>query len=425
MQEKISHNFLRNAAEVRSIAEIERDVRLYGNLLPETRRKIIDEEKTHAAEILAGFTKRGCVPREYYLEDGKLVDEYGYSLDRVIEFGVKDTEEKIALGVPGADKELLRRQAELHVLRSQVMVMPPGSACIEWSATDNLWSEEELRIQGYPGDTHVRLTVRVDEKTLRQYNIILQGSDLRVINKCRRAIHPSTEPLSSALEILQCPLITSLSKEHPDNFVELIRTEFSRALLSVNKPRAALNMLKVFVRKRKDAWSHVNDHDDIFDALVDTFEQAACINPDEWRNLADQARGGAWQLLVEGLDNKITKRRESITTSSVAAAGQRAAAAGAVFTACGGTVSMKPLWHEGISSKDRVGIVKMLLGAEAGHGVCGSCQDDGELKGCGVFCEPCNEVWCEEFLLTGRQLQPEEIMLKRYLSFFRSSSFFR
>lgn len=426
MQEQLykqlsGNRLLTHSAETKSIAKIDRDIRAHGCLLPKTRLEIVDEEKTQAAEILAAVTKRGCVPREYTLETGELLDEYGYSLRQVLEYGVSDAEEKAASGVIGAAKELERRRAELYVLKAQIMVMPTGTACVEWSAADNSWSEQELEAHGYPGDTHVRLTTRLDHKTFRQYNIILQGSELDVINECRRSIHPNAEPLDSALEVLQHPQIIYFDDGKSSDFIEQIRTDFSGALFSANKPRAILNMLKNSFRKHKDAWEYVNENDDIFNALVDSFELRAGSDPAEWRELADQARGGAWQLLLERYSGKIAKHNKHVTSASVGAAGQRAAAAGAVFIACGGSVSMKSSQPEDISSLDRTGIVETLLRIKGGRGVCQSCDKDGELYGCGAFCEHCNKVWCEEYALTGYQLQPKEILIKKYFAYSRGT----
>lgn len=408
------------SAETKSVAKIERDLRQNGYLDPITRQEIIDEEKTHAVEILALITRHGCVPREYIFIDNDLRDEYGYSIDEVIVAGVVDAQEKIVANIPGAAKELRRRQIELEVLRGHVLTLPVGGSCIEWSTTDDSWTDEEKLAHGYTGKTHARVTSRSSENEFVQLNIILPHNDLKIINRCRRLIDPDSVELGSAEEILASPQRTTLDISKPVDIVKFIETEFSRALLSTHTSLAVTNMLKSLFRKRRDAKEYVFAQDDIFEAMVDSFIDIAGNDVLVWRSMVDVTRGGAWHLLIERYKRNDKYVEDSASQTTIKDAAIRAASVGAVFTACGGSVDMKTV----ISSStppllERIVVVRTLLVQETGRGKCSSCGASGGLFGCGVFCKSCNDIWCDEYLKTGEQLEPRQIVMKRYFGYSR------
>jgi hypothetical protein len=232
-------------------------------------------------------------------------------------------------------------------------------------------------------------------------------------------IDPDVEDLDCAESILANPQRIMFDASKPINIVEFIETEFSRALLATHTSLAVAYMLKNLFKKRRDAKEYVFDQDDIFEAMVDSFIGIAGRDANTWRSMVDVTRGGAWHLLIERYKGK-NDAKVCISQTSIEDAAIRATTAGAVFTACGGTVDMKSVISNNAPPLlERIVAVRTLLVQETGNGKCSSCGASGGLFGCGVFCKSCNEIWCNEYLNTGEQLEPRQIVLKRYLSYSR------
>lgn len=411
MQEAI--NTFRPRSETRIIEKIEGqiDSRLSTNRL---RDLTIAEEQTHAAEILALVTGRAIIPREYTLEDYDLYSEDGDTLRQILDDGIVDSEAQIIEGKPGASKELQRRKIERANL-DHITSLPVGFALIESSAADLTWTKEERRAQGYPDHTMVRLTARLSPSTFKQLNIILQTSDLSIINRCRRMIEPGVSDILSSEELLKSPQIVGVSDSDIESLARVIETEYVRSTMSFSASGLAKTALGRVVMKRKiakelaktNSWEYVVSQPDVFNVLFDSFVSASMLDRDDWFNAAAVVRGGAWYKLIERFEGR-DKTNTIVDPEELRRSAQCAATAGIAFTGCGGTIEMKSVLG-GSSFMDRMFESATLMNTRAGRGCCASCGASGDLYGCGAFCQGCNKIWCEEYVLSGGQLEAKEV----------------
>ncbi|MEK7471835.1 MAG: hypothetical protein AAB624_01175 [Patescibacteria group bacterium] len=408
-------NSFRPRPETRYIEKIDTEIDSGGDA-EGLRGPTIAEEQTHAAEVLALFTGRGIIPREYSLRNGDLLSVDDEPLSEVLDFGVIDAEAQIIEGRLGASKELRRRKIERDN-RSKIISLPVGSALVEASAVDSTWTKEEKKAQGYPDDTIFRITARVSDVAFIQLNVILQTTDLSVINRCRRLVNKEASDIWDAEEMLATPQTVGLGEGGLEALSREIETEYIRSTINFTAKNLARSALGRVIIKRRvakelaktNSWDYVVTQPDIFNALFDSFVAASTLDKDDWFNAVAVVRGGAWYKLIERYKgNDITNG--SVTPEDLRHSAQSAAIGGYVFTACGGTTDMKSLLGGAPGTfMDRMFETATLVNTKAGRGSCVACGDKGDLFGCGIFCRGCNKVWCEEYILTGKQLEANEV----------------
>ncbi|MEM6997760.1 MAG: hypothetical protein AAF413_02500 [Patescibacteria group bacterium] len=105
---------------------------------------------------------------------------------------------------------------------------------------------------------------------------------------------------------------------------------------------------------------------------------------------------------AKGVDGKVDISYESALSASSGYVHSGSCPAAAVDGVNG--YSLAGLKGQSIAEQAR-----QLEARYAGHGNCHACGSTTDLYGCGVFCYSCNKVWCQEYAVSGRQLEIEEV----------------
>lgn len=394
------------SANNRSYWRIKDDIDKFNQIQAETFKLILDEEKTHAAEILAQYTKSGDIPRIYFKKADDLVDGHGVSLKNVLDGGIRALEQA-DFKKPGSQWELRRRQIErqnLDILTN----LEIGQIAVEVSPTDFTKSHDELISFGYTGSTLVRVTHRQNMDKYVQRNIILNDSSLDFINDIRRLINEKTETINSAEEALANVSIINGGLDE----VNELAASFKIADANKNELKSAFSFVKQTVKNNLynqiNAWDFIENNDDVLVALVQSFKD---LQPDvSVDGSIDNLRAGAWRILIERLNNQDVDKSVDIIAGS-----QRAIESGMTFVACGGVVDLVGL--NALTS--RISTYFKLYNNIYGFGICTACDDKNFLYGCGVFCFDCNSIWCDEYLISGLQLDKKDLLEKRYRKYGR------
>lgn len=411
MQEQLILNNLKNPA-VTSAERIKSDIDTFGYCREATKAQIIDEEKTHAAEILSSVSQSADIPRVYKTISGDAVDKFGVSLSTVLNNGIKYLEENFS-ECEGSDWELKRRKIELKNLQESIS-LPAGMVSVEISATDYTKPEHQRLKFGYGGDTLVRINYKKTDSELVQRNIIVKTSDLKKINQLRRLIDSYAENIQSSEEALDKMIYVSAVEASVNNLVAKINNFASEQHSNL---RPANYLLSLIIRSKKQAinsWEFINQNDEVFEAMFMEMQKIASnYKSDESIN---DIRVGGWQILLDRFKNQDNFDKEISVTRGL----MKAKAIGAVFTSCGGTIGL----DDGVSRLGgpnyfgRYEVVSMLLDRINDSGSCQSCGTEGLLYGCGVYCRSCNLVWCQEYLKSGRQLSDKEIGWRKYFYYY-------
>ncbi len=95
---------------------------------------------------------------------------------------------------------------------------------------------------------------------------------------------------------------------------------------------------------------------------------------------------------------------------SVAHAGSVERALGTKYSGCDTVIGQtaNPA-NAGYSNADRASIADSLRREVKGKGACQACGAQGALFGCGIYCGRCNDIWCNEFARSGKQLGPDKL----------------
>lgn len=410
MQEKLlEKKYIR--PELSSIDKIRQDIKTFGYCLESTKKQIIDEEKTQAAEILATRNYKAEIPRIYRVLENDLVNEYGVSLKSVLDNGIDYLHENPNNKI-GHDWEIRRRRIERNNLE-KIISCPEGIACIEISSTDLARPKNELLEQGYTGDSLLRVSYKNNNQVC-QKNIILKTSDVKTLNMLRKRIDKNAQELSSSEEILRDVLYVSVDPENFDNLCADLHNFVDSEFQKKTPAKFMASIIRKAKQKNKDAWSTVNSHNKIFDEMFMMFEELALSRDGKVENI-NAIRAGCWQALLEA---SVSSRNKVMSIDSGVA---RARAVGSVFTSCGGTVSFEASsnYSGGFLFFERYDTVRNLLGKTHSIGLCRSCGRTSLMHGCGVYCGSCNRVWCNVYLRTGKQLSDKEISQTKYLAYFR------
>jgi len=412
MQEQFNRSNIYSPA-VTSAERIKSDIAKFGYCREVTKAQIIDEEKTHAAEVLSSVSQSADVPRVYKIINCDAVDGFGVSLKTVLGNGIKHLEENYS-DWEGSEWELKRREIELKNLQESIS-LPAGLVSVEISATDYSKPEYQRLKFGYGGDTLVRINYKKNDSELVQRNIVLKTSDLKKINKLRRIIDSSADNIKSAEEALDKMIYVSVTETSINNLIDKVNN-FATELHSNLQPA---NYLLSLIRRSKkqviNSWEFINQNNEVFEAMFMEMQQIAKnYKNDESIN---DIRAGGWQILLDRFKNMDNLEKEV----SVAKGLMKAKAIGSVFTSCGGTISFDDdnLSKLGAPSYfGRYEVVSMLLDRINDSGSCQSCGTEGLLYGCGVYCRSCNLVWCQEYLKSGRQLSDKEIGWRKYFYYY-------
>lgn len=392
-----------------ALDKITHDLQFLGYCSEQTKKQIIDEEKTHAAEIVASACYETDIPRNYFLKNHDVIDEYGVSLGNVLEKGIKHIEEGHDKK-PGWGWELKRRKSEKQNLE-EIIGMPEGFACVEISSTDLSKPESELKQWGYSGSTLVRLTYKNSVGNLTQRNIMFNSSDIKILNKLRIEIDSSSKNIDNSDEMLASPIFVSIKNDNLEYLIADIKNFIKKQESSRQPLNYLFNIIKKAKITRTNSWDYVKEHpvfDDLFNEMVNLARGNNFTESD-----INLLRAGAWQLL---LDNKIEVNSD---TGSIDAGISKAKAIGAVFTSCGGTISYENQKTEGIFTYfDRFSVASSLMNRVNKLGNCKACGIKDMMYGCGVYCKGCNKIWCQEYISSGKQLSNKEVLQKKYVFYF-------
>lgn len=412
MQEQLAQNNLSSPA-VTSAERIKKDIDTFGYCREATKQQIIDEEKTHAAEILSSVSLSADIPRIYKTINGDAVDKFGVSLNTVLNNGIKYLEDN-SFNWEGAEWELQRRKIEQKNLHESIL-MPAGIVSVEISATDYTKPENQRLKFGYGGDTLVRINFKKNDSELVQRNIMVKTSDLKRINQLRKLVDSSAENIQSAEEALSKMIYVSATEASVNNLVTKV-INFATAQHSNLKPASyLLSIIKRCKKQTVNSWEFINQNDEVFEAMFMEMQKKAtsyicddCIN---------DIRVGGWQILLDRFNNQNDSDKEVSVTNGL----MKAKAIGAVFTSCGGTIGFDEDSFSKLGGSNYFGryeVVSMLMGRVNDNGPCQSCGTNGLLYGCGVYCRSCNLVWCQEYLESGRQLSDNEISWRKYFYYY-------
>jgi hypothetical protein len=333
------------------------------------KNRIIDEEMTHASEILAAITGDADIPRIYYEFAGDLIDPHGVSLSSVLSKGIEYLENSLDKR-GGWQWELRRRKIEQINLK-KIIAAPQGVACIEISPTDLTKPSHELREQGYTGDTLVRVSYK-NNGQVYQRNIILNTSDIKILNALRVKMEKGTKKILTAEESLESMLFIPVEFNNFESFIDDFKN-FSTNEISKKTPAKYLaSLMRKSKKLKQNSWEVVNANKDIFYSMYDEFENLAnsgCATEDQ----VNLIRAGVWQLIINRSSENTNEKLSTITEGIALAK-----SVGAVFTSCGGTVTVEAeadsLYGVYLG---RYETVKMLQNKINGYGSCRSCGSVG------------------------------------------------
>lgn len=386
------------------------ELRILGNVTPELRAMVLDEELTHAAEIIAAQEMGyATVPRTYYQRGEDLIDVHDQSLKRVFSDGINYSRQELSQEIPGADWELRRRQAEFKNLGT-ILSMPNGTVCIEISPPPFDKPENERVAQNYNNLTMIRLSIK-DGKVL-QYNYALPISSPEFLRAVQTKLgRESEEWIVGSEEFLENPILQQIdqpAKLAAQKYDSLI----GAALLEVSVGQSALRMVTRAIENRREAWEFVTAEDniDVHLELLAAMERAAQLSPDARRRAMDAIRSGFWK---EFKDRFRGNQQAVVEGGILMAAASRAVVDGDVFIACGSTVAATEFANSGNSVIGRAHIVDSLRKEVKGSGACSACGAKGSLYGCGL-CQRCNKKWCDEYERSGKQTNIKDLAYRKY-----------
>lgn len=407
---------LPNAA-TRNVDLIAHELKLFGHITPELRAMVLDEELTHAAEVIAAQEMGyAAIPRTYCQTGGDLIDAHNQSLKKVFADGINSSRQELSQGVPGADWELRRRKAEFKNLET-ILAMPDRTVCVEISAPPFDKPESEKQAQHYNDLTMIRVSIK--DRRVLQYNYALPLSSLEFLQTVQTKLGRSAKDhLVTSEELLENPIV-----ERIDQPAELAAQKYDSligaAVLEVSVGHSAVRMIKKAVENRRETWKFVSDqdHSDIHQELVTAMQQAAFLNPAHREQAMSAIRSGFWK---EFKDRFRGNQHDTMAGDILRSAAARAVADADVFIACGSTVVATEFSTAStrISTvSTRAQEVEPLRNQLKGEGSCGACGMKGSLFGCGL-CRNCNKKWCDQYVQTGKQL---EIKNLAYLNYGRPS----
>lgn len=392
------------------------EMAVYGYVTPELQAMVLDEELTHAAEILAAQEMGyAAVPRTYYKKDGDLIDIHNQSLRRVFSDGIAYSQEAVEADIPGADWELVRRRAEFNNLGT-IISMPSGTVCVEISAPPTDKPEHEQLAQHYNGLTMIRASIKDELHKVTQYNYALSISSPDFLRAVQRKLGiESADQTINSQELLESPILkevdqpAALAAREIDNLI-------GAALLEVAVGQSALRMLTEAIKNRREAWEFVNSdvQTDVHQELLATMQNATQLSPAARERAMTAIRSGFWKELKDRFRGNQQATAEG---GILMAAASRAVVDGDVFIACGSTVVATEFASSGNSAISRAQIVELLRKEIKGNGSCSACGAKGSLYGCGL-CQKCNKKWCDEYKRSGKQT---DIRNLAYLNYARSS----
>jgi hypothetical protein len=394
-----------------------RELAVFGEVSQEVRNMILDEELTHAVEVLAAQEKAyAVVPRIFYKHGEDLLDVHNQSLITVLDGGIESSQIELDDNVPGADWELSRRQAERRNLE-RIINMAPGTMCVEISLPPIDKPEDEQLAQHYNGLTMLRASIKdqAQPDKITQYGFVLPVSNPDFLLALQQ--HLGVEPVDriDSLKTLQEPIIRPIDQP-AESAAKEIDNLIGAALLETSVGYSAVRMIKRAIESRREAWDFVSSdaHHDLHLELLANMEFAAKLDPDERAHAMNAIRSGFWKEYKDRFNNRWHSR---LAGKIIAEAASRAVADGDVFIACGSTVNATN-FNTKEAASSRAQVAESLRREVRGSGACQACGANGTLYGCGVFCGRCNDKWCDEYSRSGKQLNAKELA---YLSHSRPS----
>ncbi len=409
-----------DSALTRAVRLMAEERRRLGEVTPELKAMILDEELTPVLEVVVDQTKEayGIVPRSFRVQGDDLIDPHGQSLAEVAERGREWSRQEVAKETPGAWREYHRRTAEENNV-SIIARMPAGTMLVEPSFNPIDWTDEERKAQNYGGLTMLRVSLKpleTPDKVI-QFNYVLPGLDTP------EAILAMQEKLGVAKDNRTIntnrALANPLQKSFHGSVLEAGRGIDGLAgiiLLEHSLGHSAVRMMKRAIEHRREAWRFITsaDQSDVHEELLAHIERLSFAHPQLWDHGMAGIRTGFTKELKDRFLGREQLASESTTptNSILEAAAERAVLAGDVFIACGTTINATAFGHES-SAAERAATASKLMMEVSGSGSCSACGAKGLLYGCGVFCYGCNKKWCEEYALTGKQLEAEDLTFSR------------
>jgi hypothetical protein len=394
-------------AATRNVQLMAAELEALGYVTAEAQSMVLDEELTHAAEVLAAQEMAyATIPRAYRVQGYDLVDTHHQSLRQVFKGGIEHSEYELGNRVAGAEWELKRRRAELENLET-IVGLPVGGVCIEISASPFDKPKHEQLAQHYNGLTMVRASVKSDTDSVVQYNYALPVTNPEFLQAIQTKLgRPRGEHILNSDELLQHPIVQT-GDQHPELLARRIENLLGASLMETALGDSAVRMIKKAIHNRREAWEFANSQDqtDIHEELLASMIEAARLSPNGWNPAINAIRSGFWKELKDRFNGRhITSAQGGI----INAAASRAVAAGDVFIACGSTVEAT------LSSQiTRTQIINNLRTEVKGMGGCSACGAKGLLYGCGL-CSSCNKKWCDAYALNGKQTAVNDLAYKNY-----------
>jgi hypothetical protein len=402
-----------HSAKTRGVDLMAQELEVFGYVTPELWDMIQDEEDTFAAELLPSQEMTyATVPREFQLKKGELVDIHGQYLNDVLKGGVESVEQQLKQGVPGADWELRRREAELNNLK-KLMTMPAGMACIEISASPFDKPKHEQEAQNYTNLTMIRASFKHSAAKVNQYNYVLPVSSREFLKAVQAKLgrQPGDFILNSE-ELLENPIIQEVN-EPAELAAKNLDSLIGAALLEAAVGQSAVQMIRQAIENRREAWQFITSANnlDLHQELRVAMHEAASLPQTERLRAMDAIRSGFWKELKDRfVGHQITIQEGGI----IMAAASRAVADGDVFIACGTSTTATEFVTNNVASMvGRTEIVKKLRENVTGSGSCSACGAKGKLYGCNL-CSGCNKKWCDIYERTGKQTEIKELAYQNY-----------
>lgn len=389
----------------------------WGIVPPEIKAMILDEELTPVLEVVVDQTTEayGVVPRSFRVEGNDLIDPHGQSLTEVSERGSRWSRQEVKRGVPGAWKELQRRNTEAENI-ARIARMPAGTLLLEISANPIDWTIEERAGQHYTGLTMIRASVKPHDNPseVSQFNFILPNLDTpeAILNLQDRLGIGSDGETVDTNKILAHPL-EKLYDGSAIGTAREIDGLLGASLLEKSVGHSTLRMIQRAIERRREAWRFITNSEqaDVHSELLAHIEWLSTRHRQFWEQEMAAIRTG----FTRELKDRFLNRQISAPTVEggiLVAAASRAAQAGDVYIACGTTVTATEFSTQTATAAGRAEAVKPLLENVVGKGECGACGAKGSLYGCGL-CSSCNKKWCDIYVRTGEQTAIKDLTSSR------------
>ncbi len=260
------------------VRHFESDIANYGQVLPGTRERYLNEEVTYVAEAIDAPLRS---PYPYYFDGQSFANTDGGRLDQILDNGVVAAEAARNLD---ARKEFEYQRALIDQQRhdelvdfmtsdSDVLLVVsafPEETAVE-HGTDFI---ESIGYQPKRALAFLRVYQKIDEETLQETCISVDSSNLALWNQLLAEYGQA--PAATTEQLLARTHNIALSGGDVDKFVESFVDSYDQALMQRNPDKQYKQGREISdVQPVIDSWEFVNENHDLVAGQIDLLEAIA------------------------------------------------------------------------------------------------------------------------------------------------------